>query len=130
MVTKARDRQANGLLSLVSLVLITTQRVSSETTCDILPPMESKEGPEFGMVLVPGDTLVGETYRPLSIAIQGWEQVECFEYTEQGWGRYFENVSKIRYRYTKGLCLLYLQILQIQIPLNWLKIGQRDIQKI
>ena len=48
----------------------------------------------------------------------------------QGWGRYFENVSKIRYRYTKGLCLLYLQILQIQIPLNWLKIGQRYIQKI
>ena len=70
MVIKARGQRANGLLSLVSLVLITTQRVSSETTCDLLPPMESKEGPEFGMVLVPGDTLLGESYQPLSMAIQ------------------------------------------------------------
>ena len=31
----------------------------------------------------------------------------------EGWGRYFENVSKIRYRYMKGLYLLYLEIIQI-----------------
>ena len=42
----------------------------------------------------------------------------------QGWGRYFEKVSKIRYRYTKGLYLL------IQIPLIKLAQHLSKIQKI
>ena len=57
------------ILGLV-VILMTIVGVCSETTCDLLPPMEEKDGPEFGMVLVPGDTLVGETYRPLSMALQ------------------------------------------------------------
>ena len=70
MIIKATCYKSRGLLTLFSLVFITIQRVSSEATCDLLPPMESKEGPEFGMVLVPGDTLVGESYQPLSMALQ------------------------------------------------------------
>ena len=62
----------NKAIILGLVILMTIVGVSSETTCDLLPPMEEKDGgPEFGMVLVPGDTLVGETYRPLSMALQG-----------------------------------------------------------
>ena len=72
-VDNAVGHNFSGQLSLLglALILMSIGGVSSETRCDLLPPMESKEGPEFGMILVPGDTLVGETYRPLSMALQG-----------------------------------------------------------
>ena len=72
-VDNAVSHNSSGRLSLLglALILMSIGEVSSETRCDLLPPMESKEGPEFGMILVPGDTLVGETYRPLSMALQG-----------------------------------------------------------
>ena len=73
VVNQAKGHKASSLLTLLGLavILLTVGRVSSETTCDLLPPMEANEGPEFGMILVPGDTLVGETYRPLPMALQG-----------------------------------------------------------
>ena len=69
MVNKSKGQMAKRFI-LLSIALITARRVSSAPACDLLPPMEGKEGPEFGMVLVPGDTLKGESYQPLSVALQ------------------------------------------------------------
>ena len=46
--------------------------VSAETSVELIAPIEgTEEGPQFGLIFVPGATLGGETYGPLSVAIQG-----------------------------------------------------------
>ena len=44
--------------------------VRAETSVELLAPLDGKEGPQFGLIFVPGATLGGETYGPLSEAIQ------------------------------------------------------------
>ena len=62
--------KARGTFHFISLALITIRAGTCQPACDLLMPIEGKEGPEFGVVLVPGDTLKGETYQPLSVALQ------------------------------------------------------------
>ena len=45
--------------------------VSAETSVELIAPLEGTEGPQFGLIFIPGATLGGETYGPLSVAIQG-----------------------------------------------------------
>ena len=44
--------------------------VIAETSVELLAPIEGRDGPQFGLIFVPGATLGGETYGPLSKAIQ------------------------------------------------------------
>ena len=62
--------KARGIVHLICLALIAISAGTCQPACDLLPPIEEKGGPEFGVVLVPGDTLKGETYQPLSVALQ------------------------------------------------------------
>ena len=45
--------------------------VSAETSVELIAPIEGEDGPQFGLIFIPGATLGGETYGPLSVAIQG-----------------------------------------------------------
>ena len=45
--------------------------VSAETSVELIAPIEGIDGPQFGLIFIPGATLGGETYGPLSVAIQG-----------------------------------------------------------
>ena len=45
--------------------------VSAETSVELIAPIEGTEGPQLGLIFIPGATLGGETYGPLSVAIQG-----------------------------------------------------------
>ena len=42
----------------------------AETSIELIAPIEGSDGPQFGLIFVPGAGLGGETYGPLSIAIQ------------------------------------------------------------
>ena len=44
--------------------------VSAETSIELIAPIEGSDGPQFGLIFIPGATLGGETYGPLSMAIQ------------------------------------------------------------
>lgn len=45
--------------------------VSAETSVELIAPIEGTDGPQFGLIFIPGATLGGETYGPLSVAMQG-----------------------------------------------------------
>ena len=44
--------------------------VIAETSIELVAPIEGSDGPQFGLIFIPGATLGGETYGPLSKAIQ------------------------------------------------------------
>ena len=44
--------------------------VIAETSIELVAPIEGSDGPQFDLIFIPGATLGGETYGPLSKAIQ------------------------------------------------------------
>ena len=58
------------ILTVLSLAAAAFDAVIAETSIELVAPIEGSDGPQFGLIFIPGATLGGETYGPLSKAIQ------------------------------------------------------------